>query len=204
MAFSMPKTEVAEDTLSILESYIADMTAIITPDIRGQRMLVDRNDIWGNMLTMEEKIGHLPTIDWFARVWAWETYTRNPDDKTRRNEESYYKRVQNVKKDIILPYGIRIASVFEELKSIYDNQVKPYENMDDDYEPITEANYHKHTDNWGVCELCSLDTPDWASDKLNTAGDTTTALMEAPLFLVEGISQGATDAVEQRGITYLS
>ncbi|MDE7062731.1 MAG: hypothetical protein K2O73_05755, partial [Lachnospiraceae bacterium] len=243
--------EAAEDTRSVLESYIADMTAIITPDIRGQRMLVDRNDIWGNMVTMEAQIAHLGGIDHFVRVWAWETCTLHPDDKTRRKEEGYYKRVQAVKNDIILPYAGRIASIFEEMWSIYDNQVKAYENMDDEYESITKANYWKHTDywdrasddlerlcigvkdfvvgfvqgavdvvvglmdvviglvclltagiTWGVYKQYDLDPPDWASDRLEGAGNTATALLEDPLLIVEGISQGATDAVEQKGICY--
>lgn len=241
----------AEDTLSILESYIADMTGIIAPDIRGQKMVVDQADIYGNLLTMEEKIGHLPTIDWFARVSAWETYTVFPDSRTRRKEESYYKRVQDVKNSLIMSYGRRIGAVYAQMQDIYRNEVTAYVDMDNAYAAVTEANYQKHTDRWkimyddlerfrtgvsdfvvgfvdgvvdvfvglyeavdgvmnllvagtiwGVCDKWGLDKPDWASGTVETAGNTATQLLHDPLLMAEGISQCASDAVEQKGICY--
>ncbi|MDE7435700.1 MAG: hypothetical protein K2N01_07785 [Lachnospiraceae bacterium] len=51
---------------------------------------------------------------------------------------------------------------------------------------------------WGIYKQYDLDPPDWASDRLEGAGNTATALLEDPLLIVEGISQGATDAVEQK------
>ena len=53
-------------------------------------------------------------------------------------------------------------------------------------------------DHLGVYKQYDLDPPDWASDRLEGAGNTATALLEDPLLIVEGISQGATDAVEQK------
>lgn len=38
------------------------------------------------------------------------------------------------------------------MQSIYDNQIKAYEKMDDVYEYRTEANYRKHTDRWNILE----------------------------------------------------
>ena len=243
--------EAATDTYELLTSYIEDMTSIISPDIRGNEMVVDRNDIWGNMSTMENEISHLNILDYYVSVNSGSMCTLFPDEETKRKEKRYYNRVESVRSDIIPPYYTRIVSAFEELKSIYENKVKPYENMDDDYAGKAKDNYQKHTDmweeawngvvsfatgikdlavglvkgvwdalagiagfvvgifytagagiTWGFCELFSLDTPDWAFDRLWNVQERREAVLEDPMLIIEGLSQGAMDAVEQKGIAY--
>lgn len=132
------------DTGNILRSYIRDMTAVISPDIWGQPMVVDRNDIWANLMTMAERIGHLACLPYYARVYSMNVCTLNPDAKTKRAEEGYYRRVQEVLTDVIPPYFARIQSIFGELQQIYEEKVVTFENIDDEYLWIADSNYQKH------------------------------------------------------------
>lgn len=115
--------EAVKDTNGILRSYIHDMTAVISPDIWGQQMVVDRNDIWANMMTMEEKIMHLANIGYYANVSSLDIYTLFPDQKTRKEEERYYKRVESVREDIVPAYFRRIQALMAEVTRIYQEKV---------------------------------------------------------------------------------
>lgn len=240
------------DTGNILRSYIRDMTAVISPDIWGQPMLVDRNDIWGNLMTMEEKIMHLANIGYYATVSSWDIYTIAPDIRTRKAEERYYKQVETVREDIIPAYYRRIQSLMAEMTRIYQEKVVVYENTDDEYQGLAELNYQKHkeyidtigkdaiaflggvrdfvhgatdgiedmlkgnvTEAQGnsmcyiaagaACAFCTkagVKPPEWAEEEMCRVEKSGQALSGDPWLLAEGIAQGASDALEQKGISY--
>ncbi|MDE7434980.1 MAG: hypothetical protein K2N01_04035 [Lachnospiraceae bacterium] len=239
------------DTRGILCSYIRDMTAVISPDIWGQQMVVDRNDIWANMMTMEEKIMHLANIGYYARVSSWDIYTISPDQKTRKAEERYYKQVETVREDIVPAYYWRIQNLMAEVTRIYQDKIVVYENIDDEYQWIARDNYQKYTDSrdsywdakimanqamddfglgvidgiWDMlvgavvpggslaytmaagvtCAFCGkvgLEKPEWAGKQVEGLIKSQESMEKNPLLLAEGIAQGASDALEQKGICY--
>lgn len=239
------------DTREILRAYIRDMTAVISPDIWGQQMVVDRNDIRANMLTMEEKLLHLANIGYHARVSSWDICTIAPDQKTRKAEERYYKRVETVREEIIPGYFRRLCGMMEEMEQIYEEKIVRYENIDDEYLWIADHNYQKHQESCDVlrnageaavdtfgdiivgaakgiwdmavgaiepgggaaytavagaacafCKKAGIKEPEWAGEHIESIKKSGEAILRDPMLLVEGMAQGATDAIEQKGIAY--
>ena len=117
---------------TILQNYVTDMTAIISPVARSSMMQVDRNDIFLNKESIKAACQNVSAIPLNVHVPAYSGGITIWDDE----EEVERKRRNGDKLDAIRSTLSSSSSKFNELISRLDKlygTVKRYENMDDTY-----------------------------------------------------------------------
>ncbi|MBE6047608.1 MAG: DUF4237 domain-containing protein [Clostridium sp.] len=135
--------EEVSDLHEIFQNYITDMTAIIKPKNENNMMRVSRNDIWWNMQTIGGACTNIQATRSNAAVYI--TYP-NPfaEEDEKAAERRNGQKVDSMHNDII-NYGKKLISDFNDMNSIYNKKVIPYENMDDTYKTKAKSVYSKYT-----------------------------------------------------------
>ena len=154
-----------------LSDYITEMTSFITPDKEEVMMRADRNDIWFNYQQISfAATGYMDDIlpDTGS---SWRDYHRNyyydrrlsPEENDARRaaveaeveaersrRERNYGKLAGFRSMLGGSATERLQGYVKELKQIYDENVVPFENTDDQYDASLGIRYNE----W--CILCQV------------------------------------------------
>ena len=125
-----------DDISDFLVRYTSEMTGIIAPINRYQKMIVDQHDIAYNLAQIEDdcrlspKIGKAESAN-FRHGYSESTGSGATDEETIRNEEENARKIQEIKQDLIPKFERKVERLFEELEQIYENQVKVFQKKDE-------------------------------------------------------------------------
>lgn len=178
--------EEVSDLNRILNKYITSMTSIISPEIKSDMMLVDRNDIWINLQgisgsitymnaqILEGRNRYMPDIYVYQNNDMPRVY-KGKEEKLQKLYEANRQKIVNMQAACKRKVSI-LEGLYEELTGIYENKVKAFENMDDSMDTRMQELYNKYTN-----------TGEWLEDLLNKTGEFITGLMMSAAELMAGL-----------------
>ena len=129
-----------------LSGYIEDMESYVAPESPGTMMRVDRNDIWYNISQIGSGISKVfdiccdsgssfpdykhPFINWFSKDAA---AIRLAEEQERGRRERNYDKLAGFRSGSVSSAFRIFSDEVDEIWSIYNNAIVPFENTDDDY-----------------------------------------------------------------------
>lgn len=129
-----------------LSGYIEDMESYVAPESRGTMMRVDRNDICYNISQMGSGIWKVfdiccdsgssfpdykhPIINWYSKDAE---AIRLAEEQERGRRERNYDKLAGFRSGSVSSAFKIFSDEVDEIWSIYNNAIIPFENTDDDY-----------------------------------------------------------------------
>jgi len=129
------------DLHSIFNGYYCEMTKIIPPTALHSVSIVDRNDIWANLRSIDSAVETLYNQNQYLDMtdFTWGA-TEDEKEKWARN----YRKLNEAQ-----DYYIRQAKIIKDLKNdlwdYYNQKVVAYENTDDAFAEKANGLYDKYT-----------------------------------------------------------
>lgn len=189
-----------------LSGYITEMTSFITPDNENAMMRVDRNDIWFNYEQIAgEAINYMEDI-LLDTGSSWRDYHRNyyydmrlsPEENEagraaveaeveaeRLRRESNYENLAGFRSMLGGTVTEQLQGYVKELRQIYDENVVPFENTDDEYDASLGICY----DEWCTAGDRFRDDLQERRDFICGAWNAVTDLVTGTVGLVWGITE---------------
>lgn len=182
--------EEAEDLYGLLSGYINDMKDIICPRDLGQQMVVDRNDIWANLVAIESACNAVASIPINVGEPGWDKYTKGASQETIEKERGYYKKVSYLRQELIPRYASVIRNYNDMLTRLYEEKVIAFENRDDEYEQKVLSEYYgKYTTYQEFADQCRSWHRKLIGDFAAGAANGIKAMVMGPIELIAANTQ---------------
>ncbi len=123
---------------TLFRNYLNEMQSYISPIIESLMMMVDRNDIWWNLKSMESAVMS------FQEEISYSKGTLKPNVILDNECQKYnYELIQEID-GMVVKISQWLSNCIDELWQIYHDKVVPFENTDDQYKSkAKELYYHK-------------------------------------------------------------
>ncbi|NFT38912.1 RNase A-like domain-containing protein [Clostridium sporogenes] len=181
--------EELNDLRKILSDYINEMSGYAQAIHRGSLIRVDRNDVWWNIKSMEGIINQI-TDEQMRWGYNYSGSWTSDKDVIKREEENGSK-IEEIN-HIVEKYVKILNDKVQDLYSIHNNKIIPFENTDDAFADRASELYWKYT---GL--------GDWVGDFFGFLDKSFNNIIDGVLKwltdLVVGLAQLAIGAVEYVG-----
>ncbi|MCW6076601.1 EndoU domain-containing protein [Clostridium sporogenes] len=181
--------EELDDLRKILSDYINEMSGYAQAIHRGSLIRVDRNDVWWNIKSMEGIINQI-TDEQMRWGYNYSGSWTSDKDVIKREEENGSK-IEEIN-HIVEKYVKILNDKVQDLYSIHNNKIIPFENTDDAFANRASELYWKYT---GL--------GDWVQDFFGFLDKSFNNIIDGVLKgltdLIVGLAQLAIGAVEYVG-----
>ena len=197
-------------TGKVLGDYIRTMEFYIAPKAPEIDMRVDRNDIWWNCKQIEKRLDDCESILMeiessdvdYEQLFIYNIFQDQETNEARKSaieeeekaergrRERNYTKLKEFQQQMQTKVETTFSDCIEDIWKIYDNNVIPFENTDDDYKRIMDDYYDEWMDFWDCVEDLGRDVwnigsglVDPIKDLEQGINDVLTGLFEIVLWL---------------------
>lgn len=142
------KKETLRQLKSILDRYIDGMEKLVGAENRNEKTRADQYDIWYNINQIESPVNRLErgvaSAAWGSSSWIpvkEEDYMRNIREKEERN----YTKLEGMRSSKLVGLASNLKKYVTDIWDIYNDYIKPFENLDDDYRKELNSIYRART-----------------------------------------------------------
>lgn len=142
------KKETLRQLKSILDRYIDGMEKLVGAENRNEKTRADQYDIWYNINQIESPVNRLErgvaSAAWGSSSWIpvkEEDYMRNIREKEERN----YTKLEGMRSSKLVGLASNLKKYVTDIWDIYNDYIKPFENLDDDYRKELNSIYKART-----------------------------------------------------------
>jgi hypothetical protein len=172
-----------DDLYNIFNGYISEMQDIIKPINPTEIMQVDRTDIWWNM---ESIFGNCDGVGLLKfNIGAFRSlpnFFKSEEEKA--NEESNSRKLEEIW-DIIKIYKDKLDDNKDEMQSLFNNKIVPYEDKDDEYQTRAAGLHSKYSNTWESIIELNNKACDILENTVKGAFDSLVALVTGLVALAE-------------------
>jgi|GEM_PF-2189659 len=143
--------EQIEEVSNLLNGYIWNMTGIIKPINRSMMTQVDRNDIWWNIMSIYGGVeGHNSQGRSMVPQRPYRDYVDDKKAEYNRDVINHNEISMESMEDAMLSLYKALTTKADELISIHNKKVIPYEDKDDEYDYKAKIMGDRYQDFWGA------------------------------------------------------
>ncbi|MCP1103084.1 hypothetical protein M2454_002437 [Aequitasia blattaphilus] len=139
---------------NMLRSYLGEMEGTVPARNRESQVRVDTYDTAFNIMQMETEVNSVEQ-SWNTNVWSGFYFGIGEDaDEERERRERNYQQIEDIRANSLVYLAAITRDNVQEIRDIYENHLKTYEQRDDEFRTQINATYDTLTsekDKWDNC-----------------------------------------------------